>query len=275
MLQIINFESAMQQLKSQYEEAGYFSPIPLVDREKADSYLELLETIEQKTGSLHYRSKIHTVLGMAYKLATNKELLDSIEILLGPNILLYNATFVIKEPYSDAYVSWHQDLTYWGFNDNKQVAAWIALSDATEENGCMHMIPGSHKGGQVSHKVTIDSNNVLHHGQIIQDVSEGESICVPLKAGEASLHHGWIIHTSYPNKTGNRRIGLNVNYIATDMYQTQINEDSAMLVRGVDKFKHFKIDIPASSFFDKNAWQKQKDFDKLFHQVYDKMNLTY
>mgnify|MGYP003308335781 FL=1 len=140
----------MQKLKAQYKKAGYFSPIPLIERKKAASYLELLEGIEQKTGSLHYRSKIHTVVGMAYKLATNKKLLDNIEILLGPNILLYNAAFVIKEPYSDAYVSWHQDLTYWGFSKDKQVAAWIALSDATEENGCMHMIPGSHKNGLVN-----------------------------------------------------------------------------------------------------------------------------
>jgi len=262
----------MKKLKAQYEETGYFSPIPLIDTKKAASFLELLETIEHKTGSLHYRSKIHTVLGMAYKLATNKKLLDSIEILLGPNILLYNATFVIKEPYSDAYVSWHQDLTYWGFSDDKQVAAWIALSDVTEENGCMHMIPGSHKGGEVTHDVKIDGNNILHHGQTIQDICEEESVSVPLNAGEASLHHGWMMHTSYPNKTGNRRIGLTINYISTDMYQTQTKEDSAMLVRGVDTFKHFNIDTPASSDFDESAWYKQKAFDKLFHQVYDKMN---
>ena len=264
----------MQQLKAQYEEAGYFSPIPLIDRKKAASYLELLEAIEHKTGSLHYRSKIHTVLGMAHKLATNKQLLDSVEILLGPNILLYNATFIIKEPHSDAHVSWHQDLTYWGFNDVKQVAAWIALSDATEENGCMHMIPGSHKGGQLTHEATTDSSNVLHHGQTIQDVCEQESICVPLKAGEASMHHGWTMHASYPNKTDNRRIGLNLNYISTDMYQTQTKEDSAMLVRGIDNYKHFKVDTPASPVFNENAWHKQKAFDKLFHQVYDKMNRT-
>ena len=200
----------MKKLKAQYEETGYFSPIPLIDTKKAASYLELLEAIEHKAGSLHYRNKIHTVLRMAYKLATNKKLLDSIEILLGPNILLYNATFVIKEPYSDAYVSWHQDLTYWGFSDDKQVAAWIALSDVTEENGCMHMIPGSHKGGEVTHDVKIDGNNILHHGQTIQDICEEESVSVPLNAGEASLHHGWMMHTAYPNKTGNRPTPMGV-----------------------------------------------------------------
>lgn len=262
----------MQSLKSQFEEDGYFSPLRLFDKSTALSYREILETVEQKTGSLNYRYKIHTVLDIAYKIATNKELLDSVEALLGPNILLYNTSFVIKEPNSKAHISWHQDLTYWGFNDDKQVAAWIALSDATEENGCMHMIPGSHKGGQLPHRTTKDSNNLLHHGQTIEGVSEEQSRCIPLKAGEASLHHGWTMHTSYPNKSDDRRIGLTINYISTDMFQTQTEHDSAMLVRGVDHYKHFKIDTPSSTVFDENAWNKQKDYEDLLYQTYDKMN---
>ena len=262
----------MQSLKSQFEEDGYFSPLRLFDKSTALSYREILETVEQKTGSLNYRYKIHTVLDIAYKIATNKELLDSVEALLGPNILLYNTSFVIKEPNSKAHISWHQDLTYWGFNDDKQVAAWIALSDATEENGCMHMIPGSHKGGQLPHRTTKDSNNLLHHGQTIEGVSEEQSRCIPLKAGEASLHQGWTMHTSYPNKSDDRRIGLTINYISTDMFQTQTEHDSAMLVRGVDHYNHFKIDTPSSTVFDENAWNKQKDYEDLLYQTYDKMN---
>jgi hypothetical protein len=262
----------LQSLKSQFEEDGYFSPLRLFDKSTALSYREILETVEQKTGSLNYRYKIHTVVEIAYKLATNKELLDSVEALLGPNILLYNTSFVIKEPHSKTHISWHQDLTYWGFNDDKQVAAWIALSDATEENGCMHMIPGSHKGGQLPHRTTKDSNNLLHHGQTIEGVSEEQSRCIPLNAGEASLHHGWTMHTSYPNKSDDRRIGLTINYISTDMFQTQTEHDSAMLVRGVDHYNHFKIDTPASTMFDENAWNKQKDYEDLLYQTYDKMN---
>ena len=262
----------LQSLKSQFEEDGFFSPLCLFDKSTALSYRGILETVEQKTGSLNYRYKIHTVVEMAYKLASNKELLDSVEALLGPNILLYNTSFVIKEPHSKAHISWNQDLTYWGFNDDKQVAAWIALSDATEENGCMHMIPGSHKGGQLPHRTTKDSNNLLHHGQTIEGVSEEQSRCIPLNAGEASLHDGWTLHTSYPNKSDDRRIGLTINYISTDMFQTQTEHDSAMLVRGVDHFNHFKIDTPSSTIFDEDAWNKQKDYEDLLYQTYDKMN---
>ena len=134
------------------------------------------------------------------------------------------------------------------------------------------MIPGSHKGGQLPHRTTKDSNNLLHHGQTIEGVSEEQSRCIPLKAGETSLHHGWTMHTSYPNKSDDRRIGLTINYISTDMFQTQTEHDSAMLVRGVDHYKHFKIDTPSSTVFDENAWNKQKDYEDLLYQTYDKMN---
>ena len=97
-----------------------------------------------------------------YEIATNKILLDFVEDLIGKNVLLYNATFIIKEPMTQTHVSWHQDLTYWGFDDNeKQVSAWIALSNADETSGCMQMIPGSHKKGFFDHKSTNDKNNVL------------------------------------------------------------------------------------------------------------------
>ena len=262
----------MSQLKASFEADGFFSPVSVVDRETANSYRKILESVEQKIGFLNYRYKIHTALDIAYQLGKNVKLLDKVEELLGPNILLYSTSFVIKEPNSKSHISWHQDLTYWGFNDDKQVAAWVALSDATKENGCMHMIPGSHQNDQLIHKTTIDKDNFLHHGQTIENVSEDQSIHLPLKAGEASLHHGWTMHTSYPNQSNERRIGLSINYISTDMFQTQTDNDSAMLVRGVDNFNHFKADKPPTKEFDENAWIKLQIKEDLIHQTYNKMN---
>jgi ectoine hydroxylase-related dioxygenase (phytanoyl-CoA dioxygenase family) len=261
----------MSQLKSSFEKNGFVSPISIVDLETANSYRNILENVEQKIGHLNYRYKIHTALDFVYKLATNERLLDKIEELLGPNILIYNASFVIKEPNTKTHISWHQDLTYWGFNDDKQVAAWVALSDASEESGCMHMIPESHKNGQIAHKFIADKNNLLHHGQTIENVSEDGAVSLPLRAGEASLHHGWTMHTSYPNKSSDRRIGLNINYISTDMYQTQTNEDSAMLVRGIDNYNHFKSDSAPKFEFDEQAWIKLQVKENLIHQTYNKM----
>ena len=261
----------MSSLKEDYEKNGFYSPISVIDTSLAREYRNILEKTESNIELLNYRYKIHTALDFAYQLSINENLLDKIESLIGPNILLYSTSFVIKEPHSKTHVSWHQDLTYWGFNDDKQVAAWVALSDATEENGCMHMIPGSHKNGKIPHRTTVDKHNLLHHGQTIENVSESDSVSVPLKAGEASLHHGWTMHTSYPNESSNRRIGLTINYISTDMYQTQTDNDSAMLVRGVDEYKHFTMDEPPTQEFDEAAWIKLQQKEALIHQTYNKM----
>ena len=130
---------------------------------------------------------------------------------------------------------------------------------------------GSHKNGKIPHRTTVDKHNLLHHGQTIENVSESDSVSVPLKAGEASLHHGWTMHTSYPNESSNRRIGLTINYISTDMYQTQTDNDSAMLVRGVDEYKHFAMDEPPTQEFDEAAWIKLQQKEALIHQTYNKM----
>lgn len=261
----------MGHLKAEFEKNGFYSPVAVIDASLARDYRIILENVESKIELLNYRYKIHTALDFAYQIATNEKLLDKIETLIGPNILLYNTSFVIKEPRSKTHISWHQDLTYWGFNDEKQVAVWVALSDATEENGCMHMIPGSHKNGKIPHKATIDKHNLLHHGQTIEGISENDSVSLPLKAGEASLHHGWTMHTSYPNRSDDRRIGLTINYISTEMYQTQTDNDSAMLVRGVDQYNHFEIDQPPSQEFDESAWIKLQKKEALIHQTYNKM----
>ena len=106
------------------------------------------------------------------------------------------------------HVSWHQDLTYWGFDDNeKQVSAWIALSNADETSGCMQMIPGSHKKGLFDHKSTNDKNNVLSRGQTVNNVDIDKAVLCPLQPGEASFHHGLTLHASKPNNSKDRRIG--------------------------------------------------------------------
>ena len=261
----------LSHLKTEYEKNGFYSPVSVIDASLAKDYRVILENVESKIELLNYRYKIHTALDFAYQIAINEKLLNKVETLLGPNILLYNTSFVIKEPHSKTHISWHQDLTYWGFNDDNQVAAWVALSDATEENGCMHMIPGSHRNGEMSHKPTIDKDNLLHHGQTIESVQVEDAISLPLKAGEASLHHGWTMHTSYPNQSKDRRIGLTINYISTDMYQTQTDNDSAMLVRGVDNYNHFENEQPPTQEFDKKAWLKLQKKEALIHQTYNKM----
>lgn len=230
------------QLAQDYARTGFISGIKLFSTGEATNHREELERAEALLGPLHYQSKIHTVLRSPYDLATHPRLIDIVEQILGPDILLYNVVYIVKEPNTPNFVSWHQDLTYWGFNSDDQVSAWIALSPATGESGCMQMIPGSHERGMKTQVLTDNPNNVLYLGQTIEDICEDDSILCPLNPGEVSLHHGWTVHSSTANNTNDRRIGLNIQYIKPSMYQQNSQTDSAMLVRGNDSYGHFQSD---------------------------------
>ena len=116
-------------MKDFYDLNGYFSPLKIYNAKEANFFRNKLEDSEKKLGKLHYIVKTYTIMKWVYEIATNKILLDFVEEIIGKNILLYNATFIIKEPNTKTHVSWHQDLTYWGFDNNeKQVSAWLALS---------------------------------------------------------------------------------------------------------------------------------------------------
>ena len=175
---------------------------------------------------------------------------------------MYNVTYVIKEAKSVSHVSWHQDLTYWGFSNDKVVSLWLALSDASALSGAMKMIPGSHKLGVFNHKKTKDENNVLIQGQTVENVDESKAVLCSLKPGQASFHHGWTLHTSGTNNSNDRRIGLNIQYLSTDIKQLKSDKDTAMCVRGIDEYNNFKLDLPASKDLDSKALEEFKTLDE-------------
>ena len=247
-----------------YHRHGYASPVRIIGPEDARHHRARLEQAETRFGSLHYRSKAHTILTSPLELATHPLVLDIIEAMIGPDILLLNVTYIIKEADTAAHVSWHQDLTFWGLSHDDQVSMWLALSPATPTSGCMRMIPGSHKQGRFDHQVKEDGDNVLLQGQTVPGVDESRARMCPLAPGEASFHHGWTLHASMPNRSQDRRIGLNVQYLAPHVRQTKHDLDTALLVRGKDAYQHFGADIAATGDLDPVAVQRQKDLETLY-----------
>jgi len=256
-----------QQLRDTYQHDGFISGVDILSESDALRHRTAMETAEAAFGDLHYEGKVHTILRSPFELATLPNVLDIVEQLIGSNILLYNVTYIIKEPGSTSFVSWHQDLTYWGFSHDDQVSMWLALSPATERSGCMRMIPGSHVNGRRHHEIIQNESNVLFSGQTVTGVNENDAMVCALQAGQASFHHGWTLHSSGANFGDDRRIGLNVQYLATHMRQTKNDSDTAMLVRGVDKFQYFAADIPAVSDLDPVAVARQKELQERYRSI--------
>ncbi|MEM0906464.1 MAG: phytanoyl-CoA dioxygenase family protein [Pseudomonadota bacterium] len=227
---------------ARYKESGYLFPVRVMDAQDAAHYRAALEAYEAKTGGPiagNLRHKTHLLFTWASEIAHRPEILDAVEALLGPDIMLWGSSFFIKEPHTSAFVSWHQDATYWGLDGSDVVTAWVALADAPVEAGAMRFWPGSHKKLQIPHRDTFAGDNLLSRGQEINvDVPGDEGVDVPLRAGEMSLHHVLLVHGSKPNRTSDRRIGFALRYIPTRLAQTK-TRDFATLVRGEDRYGHF------------------------------------
>ncbi len=252
----------------QYNARGFLSGIDIIDADEVSKHRAQLEHAEQQIGPMHYLTKVHTILSSPAKLASHPRILDLVEQLIGPDILIYNATYIIKEANAKSYVSWHQDLTYWGLDSDDQVSVWLALSDASEGSGCMRMIPGSHRLGRQHHILgEDDDNNVLYQSQRVADVDESKAVAAELKPGQASFHHGWLLHASSPNLSSDRRIGLNIQYIAPHVRQTKLPGFTALLARGVDQYHHYERDIAATSDLDPAAMQRREELERLHYSI--------
>jgi len=254
----------------QYQRDGFFFPLRIFSSKKAENHRKRLEKLEALHGSMHYKVKPYLLMKSAAEIAKNPVLLDAVECILGPDILLWDSAYVIKEPDNTKYVSWHQDLTYWGLDSDELVTAWVALSSVTSQNGCMKMLPGSHNEGKKNHRSTYNKDNILHRGQeLIAEIEDEQTVSVELEAGEVSLHHGWVAHASHPNFSKERRIGLTLQYLAPSVRQKYTDSESATLVRGQDRYGNFRSEPFCKEDFAPEMISFQAEVERLKHEVYD------
>ena len=245
-----------------YAREGFLSPNAALSREEAARCREQLEVFERAIGgpltadeTSRHRSRTHVLLTWVHGLATHPKILDAVEGLIGPNILVYTSTWFIKEPESTAIAAWHQDATYFGLQPYLHVTAWLALTDATAENGCMEFLPGSHERGQLPHRSGVVASSVNRARQAIDGaVDDTGAVHAPLRAGEFSLHHTLLLHRSQPNRSRDRRIGIGISYIPTHVrHMSKTVKAPAMLVRGVDTYSHFDLEPAPKSDLDPAA----------------------
>lgn len=246
--------SLSQERVQNYDRDGYLCPVDVFTPEEAAELRREYEEIEARAAAdprlkAALRDDSFITVPLVDRLVTDPRVVDAVESLLGPDVLAWGCSFFVKEANSPAFISWHQDLHYWGLDDSQEVTAWIALSPATSESGCMRFAAGSHKT-VVGHRDTFEKTNLLSRGQEIEvDVDEADAVEAELQPGQMSLHHGLTIHASNPNRTDDRRIGLAVRYVPTSMRQTGAVRQTARLVRGEDRFGNFELTPPPSGLF--------------------------
>lgn len=232
-----------QEQQRQYASDGFLFPIDVLTPEEVAYFRAAVEELEGRVEARHKGpliSECHLNFGWAYDLVRHPAILDVVEDIIGPNILVHSASIFSKAAYDPSFVSWHQDGHYWHLSRPRLVSAWIALSESTVENGCMRVIPGTHTM-RLDHTAMMHEDNMLRSGNTVaNEVDESRAVDLVLKAGQMSLHHVNTLHGSKPNRSAVKRIGFAIRYMATDVHQAADHYE-VLLARGRDDYHYYTV----------------------------------
>lgn len=225
-----------QQL-ADYEELGFLHSIPILSEEEVSHYrAEVEKTCQAIGGGVTRLDAVHLFFRWAWDLSTHPRLLDCLEQLLGPNIVLKSTRVFYKYGRSASYVGWHQDGITERLEDGRAPAIWLGLTAATVENGCLRVVPRSHRLGLLQHDSSPDLEPLpgstsapveswfRAHGDELSgritsvppDSDSGFDLVMP--PGEMSIHHPVILHGSNSNLSTECRIGFSASYSVPELY---------------------------------------------------------
>lgn len=227
-----------------YKRDGFLFPIDVMSEREAFEFRRRLEAAEaeypEAINGLDARSNAHITFQFLDEIVHMPEILDPVEELIGENLLAWGSVLFIKEAQDPAYVSWHQDYTYMGLEPHDGVSIWLALSPSNAASGCMQMIPGTHRAGQLSHRDTFSEHNILTRGQVVDGIDPAEAVDIVLEPGQMSLHHPRVVHGSQPNLSDNRRIGVVVQAYLPAHVRSVKSKGHVSVARGQDVDGHFE-----------------------------------
>lgn len=182
--------------------------------------MEVLQAAQEMKGEPHYYFEewLNT--------CRHPRILDAVESILGPELVLFYSSVFVKQPRAETRVEWHQDNPYWqSVSGTDVVTVWLALDDVDEENSCMYVIPGSHSGHREIEMINVEDMTGAMLSRRVEVTPETAATAVPiiLEAGQLSIHDSYIIHGSEPNVSDRRRAGYTIRYgnaLTTEIDQT-------------------------------------------------------
>ena len=223
-------ETQLQHFQSQ----GYLAGLDVFSIEQCEKFRTRTEEFEHRYPedvSWALDIKCNLLFDWVYELSTFPLLLDIVSDLIGPDVLLTNSIFRIKEPFSSTHYGWHQDAARIEVNP-AFVIVYISISDATTENGCLRVVPGSNQQIEPFHLTGYAERQVAR----VNKVDEANAIDMVLDQGQVGIFNCNTIHGSGSNNSKDRRFAL-VNDYTPAAAQQSIGTGSGQLVRGSNSKK--------------------------------------
>lgn len=214
-----------QREKTRYRDDGYVVPRHRLPAARVDALREVLDRLirdnptirPERLVSAHIEGRntegVHGSRAFL-ELAEDEAILDMVADLIGPDIILWGCQIFCKPGGDGMEVPWHQDGQYWPIRPIATCTAWVALDPSTAENGCLRVIPGSHRGKILHPHLTEDRKDlVLTQRAADGTFDEATSVDIELEPGQMSLHDVHMIHGSAPNRSPKRRAGVAIRYM--------------------------------------------------------------
>jgi phytanoyl-CoA hydroxylase len=206
-------------IRAQYERDGYLIvhsvlEEPLVAEGREHAHQTMARFPGDTPEEIHRRPLWHED-PFYHRFIDQPALLDLAEAMLGPDLALFATGFIIKPPGNSAAVLWHQDGSYWPLEPMEVCTLWAALTPSTPENGCMRVIPGTHRMDLQALQTRRDVRNLLESGMDTALVDESRAVDLLLQPGDVSVHHPSIVHGSNANTSADQwRINLVIRVIS-------------------------------------------------------------
>jgi ectoine hydroxylase-related dioxygenase (phytanoyl-CoA dioxygenase family) len=160
-----------------------------------------------------YLTEPHAKQACWLELCRHPRVLDAVEAVLGPDLILIMSHLIVKPPGDGLPVAWHQDNTYWHSVQGTEVGTvWLAIDDADLENGCMQVIPCTHDGYPEMEKFSTGADDLLGLTVEVTEKMAKVAVSLEMKAGSLSLHDSYVLHGSEPNTSDRRRAAYTMRY---------------------------------------------------------------
>ena len=265
----------------QFHEVGFVTSLPLLDDAGVEAvqagFMEMVEATPEDV-DIYRVNNWHKANRWFNELTQMPAILDYVEDLLGPSFFQWGGSFFIKFPHDEMVVPWHQDAKYWPLEPRTTVTVWLAVFHADTENGCMRVIPGSHRWGDLRHDKLSGARDwhnqergderasrfVLWQRVDPSEFDESEAVDLTLNAGEISLHDDDLIHGSAGNESERMRAGITMRYSPTNV-KCDLNvwpNFESYPCRGVDQYHHNPLGrVPTKNGFPVVFNQKSTEFE--------------